>query len=52
MTAPPQNIFAPVEKGGGNFGAAAASLTIPLPAANVLWLGAKRDSVGDKQLVR
>ena len=30
----------------------AAGLTIPFPAANVSWLGAKRGSVGDKQLVR
>jgi hypothetical protein len=30
----------------------ATGLTIPFPAANVFWLGAKRGSVGDKQLVR
>jgi hypothetical protein len=30
----------------------AAGLTIPFSAANVSWLGAKRGSVGDKQLVR
>jgi hypothetical protein len=37
---------------GGHFFINADGLTIPFPAAKVSWLGAKRGSVGDKQLVR
>jgi hypothetical protein len=37
---------------GSRNAANVSDLTTPLPAANVPWLGAKRGSVGDKQLVR
>jgi len=53
MTAPPQKTFLRQTEWMVAIGATvAAGLTIPFPAANVSWLGAKRGSVGDKQLVR